>query len=132
MYLFVYTVMKRFYYIAFLILTSLFLTPVQSYACGTISEKMETSCCSKQSYSEIEKSDCCDTEKGQCGKHGKDCDGKCGNSNCHCPTSCKIFTIPFFAQLSQTKIIVSKPTFYYQEAYYSSGFISIWLPPKIG
>jgi hypothetical protein len=123
--------MKRFYYIAFLILTGFFLTPMQSYACGTDSEKIETSC-DKQSDSDVEKEHCCNTEKGQCGEHRKDCDGNCGNPDCHCPASCTNFTIPFFAQLSQTKIIVSKPKFYYQEAYYSSGFLSIWLPPKIG
>ena len=123
--------MKIFYYIAFLILTGFFLIPDQSYAFGTESEKIETSC-HKQSDSEKEENDCCNTEKGQYGKHGKDCDGKCGNSNCHCPSSSISFTIPFFAQLSQTKIIVSKPKFYYQRAYYSSGFLSIWLPPKIG
>lgn len=123
--------MTRFFYIALLALIGFFLTPVQSYACGTESEKIETSC-DKQSDSDVGKENCCDTEKVLCGAHGKDCDGKCGDSNCHCPSSSISFTIPFFAQLSQTKIIVSKPKFYYQEAYYSSGFLSIWLPPKIG
>lgn len=122
--------MTRFFYIALLTLIGFFLTPTDTYACGSKSKNTENTC-AKQTDTEKEKDDCCDTEKGQCGKHGKDCDGKCGNSNCHCPTSCINFTIPFFAQLSQTKIILSKPKFYYQEAYYSSGFRSIWLPPKI-
>lgn len=122
--------MKRFYYITFLMLTGFFLTSVQSYAFGKMSEKIET-CCNKQSDSEIKKKDCCEKEKGQCGKHGKDCDGKCGNTNCHCPTSHSNFTIPFSAQLSQVKIILRKQKSCYQETYNLSAFLSIWLPPKI-
>lgn len=121
--------MTKFYNIAFLILTSFFLTPVQSYACGTKSEKTLTTF-NKQSNSEVAKKDCC--EKGQCGKNGKDCNGKCGDSDCHCPTNHTTFTIPFFAQHSRTKIILSKSKFFYQEAHYASGFLSIWLPPNIG
>lgn len=123
--------MKIFYYIAFLILIGFFLTPIQSYACGTESEKVETFC-EKQLDSGVEKGNSCDTEKGQCDEHGKDCGGNCGKSDCHCPSNSTNFTIPFFAQLGPTKIILSKPKFYYQEAYYSTGFRSIWLPPKIG
>ena len=122
--------MARFYYIIFIILTGFFLTPVQSYACGTESDKTETSC-NKQSDSEVDNKETCNNVKEHCGKHGKDCDGKCGNPNCHCPTNGINFTIPFFAQLSLVKVIFIKPNFYYQETHYSSGILSIWLPPKI-
>lgn len=122
--------MTRFIYIALLTLTGFLLTPTDTYACGAKSEKTENTN-SKQSDTEKENKDCCDTKKGQCSKHGKDCDGKCGNPNCHCPTNGINFTIPFFAQLSQVKVIFIKPNFYYQETHYSSSFLSIWLPPKI-
>ncbi|MCB0517253.1 MAG: hypothetical protein KDD49_14410, partial [Bacteroidetes bacterium] len=69
--------MTRFFYIALLTLIGFFLTPTDTYACGSKSENIENTC-TKQSNTETEKKDCCDTEKGQCGKHGKDCDGKCG------------------------------------------------------
>ena len=72
------------------------------------------------------------SEKELCGAHGKDCDGNCGNPACHCPTNCTNFTIPFFDGFLGIKSIVSKPNFYYQDTYYSSGFLSIWQPPKIG
>mgnify|MGYP007002410068 FL=1 len=123
--------MTRFFYIALLTLIGFFLTPTDTYACGSKSENIENTC-TKQSNTETEKKDCCDTEKGQCGKHGKDCDGKCGNPACHCPTNCTNFTITFFDGFSGITIIVNKPNFYYQDTYYSSGFLSIWQPPKIG
>jgi hypothetical protein len=123
--------MTRFLYIALFTLIGFVLTPTDTYACGAKSENTENTF-NKQSNSKMEMKDCCDKEKGQCGKHGKDCDGNCGNPACHCPTNCTNFTIPFLAQFSQVKLILSKPNFYYQETYYSSGFLSIWLPPKIG
>jgi hypothetical protein len=123
--------MTRFIYIALLTLIGFFLTPTDIYACGSKSETVENTC-SNQSQTEQEKKDCCDTEKGQCGKHGKDCDGKCGNPDCHCPTSHTNFTIPFLIKFSGIKLILNKPIFYYQDSFYSSGFLSIWLPPKIG
>jgi hypothetical protein len=123
--------MTRFIYIALLSLIGFFLTPTETYACGSKSENIENNC-SKQSDTEAEKKECCDTKKGQCSKHGKDCDGKCGNPACHCPTNCTNFTIPFFDGFSGITIIVNKPNFYYQDTYYSSGFLSIWQPPKIG
>jgi hypothetical protein len=123
--------MIRFYYTAFLLLTGLFLTPAQSYACGAESAKTKITC-NKKSDSEVEKESCCNTEKKQCDNHGKNCDGECGNTDCHCPTSCTNCIIPIFAQFPLKKLILSKPKFSYQEAFYSSGFLSIWLPPKIG
>lgn len=123
--------MTRFLYIAFFTLIGFVFTPTDTYACGSKSENTENTF-NKQSDSKMEKKDCCDKEKGQCGKHGKNCDGNCGNPACHCPTNCTNFTIPFFAQLSQAKVILSKSNFYYQETYFSSGLLSIWLPPKIG
>lgn len=106
------------------------MTPTDTYACGSASEKIENTC-NKPSDSNTKKKDCCDKENGQCTKDGKNCDGKCGNSACHCPSNSISFTIPFFAQLTKVKVIPSKSNFYYQEIYYSSGFLSIWLPPKI-
>jgi hypothetical protein len=123
--------MTRFIYIALFTLFGFILTPTDTYACESKSEKVENTC-SKKSDSETEKKGCCDTDKGQCGKHGKDCEGNCGNPACHCPTNCTNFSIPLFDAFLRIKIIVSKPNFYYQDTYYSSGFLTIWQPPKIG
>ena len=122
--------MKSYYYIALLTLTVFLLLPLQIYACNSKSEKTETSH-NKQSDSGMEKVDCCDLEKKLCDKHGKDCNGKCGSPDCHCPTINTNFTIPFFAQPSQVKILLRSPKFYYCEAFHTSSIHSIWLPPKI-
>ncbi|WP_081625037.1 MULTISPECIES: hypothetical protein [Rhodonellum] len=123
--------MTRFFCIAMLTAIGLFLKPVESYACSSKSENTEITS-DKQSASETEKKDCSSKEKGPCGKHGKDCDGKCGNPACHCPTHCKSFLGTLFAPLLIVKTTLSKPDFFYREAYYTSGFLAIWLPPKIG
>ncbi|WP_251795752.1 MULTISPECIES: hypothetical protein [unclassified Arenibacter] len=130
-YLCVFNAMARIFHIVFLTALGFFLTPTLSYACDSKSEKIET-ICNKQSDSEIQKKDCCNEEKGQCGKHENQCDGKCGNPTCQCPSHCPNFSTPFLAQFSLGKMILSKPNFYYQDTYYSSGFLSIWQPPKIG
>ena len=122
--------MTRFPYIVLFTLLGFFLMPTMTYACGTTKELKSEKSCNKKEKSSAENTDCC--EKGQGEKHEKNCEGKCKNPSCHCPTSnCYTFTMPFFIQFSQTKIIESKSKFYYQEMYYSSKFLSIWLPPKI-
>ena len=121
--------MTNFFHILFFALIGFILTPTDANACGSKSENIENTC-AKQSDSKMQKKDCC--EKGSCGKNGKDCDGKCDNPACHCPTNFTTFTIPFITQLTQIKVTLTKPSFYYQETNYSSRFLSIWLPPKIG
>ncbi len=71
--------MTRFFNIALFTLFGFVLTPTDSYAYGSKSENIESTC-NKQPDFKIEKKDCCDKENGHCGKHGKECDGKCGKS----------------------------------------------------
>lgn len=123
--------MNRFLYIILLTLMVFVLIPSATYACGSKTKKVENTC-NKPSDSKTEKNDCCALEKGTCCQHEGDCNGKCGNPSCHCPTHCTNFTAPFFIQLSHLKTIVRQPKFYYQKTNYSSAFLSIWLPPKIG
>ncbi len=105
-----------------------FFLPTSTYACGT---KTEKSCCKGETSSKIEKKDCCNE------KHSKDknngCGGKCGHSNC--TTSSVTFSV-----ISQNEIqfkinnfdfSFEKPEFYHSETLISSGFTSVWLPPKI-
>lgn len=122
--------MTRFFYIALLTLIGFFLTPTDTYACGSKSENIENTC-TKQSNTETEKKDCCDTEKGQCGKHGKDCGGKCKNPSCHCPTAPLAFALTLDAGMKNHIIVLENLTFGYTQSYISSGFHSIWQPPKI-
>lgn len=123
--------MARIFHIALFSLIGFILTPADTYACGEKSDKIQISS-HKKFDSEIEKKDCCNKEKEKCGNHGNDCGGKCKNPTCHCPTSISNSTLLLFTDFSPRKFIESKPDFYYQETYYSSDFMSIWQPPKIG
>lgn len=122
--------MTRFIYTALCTLIGFFMTLTDIYACESKSENIENSC-TKQSDTQKEKKNCCETEKGQCGKQGKDCEGKCGSQDCQCPTNYIDFTITSFEGFFQKKALIIKQNFYYQDTYCSLGFLSIWLPPKI-
>jgi hypothetical protein len=125
----------------FIILTlGIFLTPTQSYACGTHSAKAEKSCeespcCKKEKSNKTEKKDCCKKSKSQTkqSEKKKDCEGKCGENSCHCPTFNFAFTLPFVAELTNNnfEIFGKKQKFYDKKAHLSSGFVSIWTPPNI-
>lgn len=121
--------MKKRLHILIIILTiGFFLLPTLNYACGT---KPEKSCCKKERTSKTEKKDCCQ------GKHSKDkdnsCGGKCGHSNC--TTSTVNFSLISFYEIEFKNInfdfSCKKSKFYHSETLISSGFTSVWLPPKI-
>ena len=105
-----------------------FFLPTSSYACGN---KTEKSCCKKETSSKTEKKDCCN------GKHSKDkdnsCGGKCGHSNC--TTSLITFSLISLNEIqfknNNFDFSIEKPKFYHSETFISSGFTSVWLPPKI-
>ena len=90
-----------------------FLTPTLTYACGKSAEKTEKSCC-KNETSKSDKKDCYK------------------NPSCHCPTAPLTIALPFVTEMKYHNIFLEKVTIAYTETYISSGFRSIWLPPKIG
>ncbi|MCA6439183.1 MULTISPECIES: hypothetical protein [unclassified Arcicella] len=123
-------------HIGFVILLCLafFLLPDTSYACTKKVAKTEQKTCSKDQSSTAEKKDCCKTMSCKKGKHHNDCGGKCKNCSCGCINSVSslnlhiplgIVTENYFAE-------VKKKKFDFSPAYYSSGYFSIWQPPKIG
>lgn len=108
-----------------------FLTPTLTYACGKSAEKTEKSCC-KNETSKSDKKDCYKSHS-QKDKNDDGCGGKCKNPSCHCPTVCFGCTLPFTSEPKYNVLVVSKKQFFpYSDPYISSGFHSIWLPPKIG
>jgi hypothetical protein len=119
---------KKFHILLIILTLGIFLTPSQTYACGTKSAKTEKSCCKKQ---KTEKKKCCskDTTTNQKDQNG--CDGNCGHSSCNCPTFCFSLAMPFFVELNNNNFgfDTQKQKFYDLETYLSSGFLSIWTPP---
>lgn len=121
--------MARQFFIGIIVILGFFLTPTLTYACGKSVEKTEKSCCKKET-SKSDKKDCCKNHS-QKDKNDDDCDGKCKNSSCHCPTAPLAIVLPFVTEMKYYNIFLEKVTIAYTEIYISSGFHSIWLPPKI-
>jgi hypothetical protein len=120
---------KRLHIIIIILTLGFFLSPTLSYACGT---KTEKSCCKKETTSKTEKKDCCK------GKHPKDedesCGGKCGHSNCTSSTSINFSIISSYEinfKNNSFDFSAEKSKFYHSKTFISSGFTSVWLPPKI-
>jgi hypothetical protein len=106
-----------------------FLLPALGYACGTKSEK---SCCKKEISSKTEKKDCCKNKQSK--EKDNNCGGKCGHSNCTSSTSVNFSIISFYEiefKNNNFDFSVEKSKFYHSETFISSGFTSVWLPPKI-
>lgn len=100
--------------------------PSISYACAKKTAKTEQKSCSKE---KSEKSH----HKENC-KDGHDCGGECNHSSCRCSTSSSFVSlpIPFDLKVTDPFADTKKQKFGFKQAYYSSGYSSIWQPPKIG
>lgn len=100
-----------------------FMMPSQSYACSKNSTKTEQSFCSK--------------EKSKKSEHKKGCKSKsckkCKSDKCRCGASTTSLNVPTVIELKAKNHLAAakKQKFGFKEAYYSSGFFSIWLLPKI-
>jgi len=61
------------------------------------------------------------------------CGGGCSHNSCRCGASITSLSLPVIIELKAKNQFAAgkKQKFGFKEAYYSSGFFSIWLPPKI-
>ncbi len=125
---------KKFYILLIMLTLGFLATPMQTYACGTNSEKAEKSCCKKEKTNKTEKKDCCKNHNSKEHKNDDGCGGKCNHSSCSCPTFNFAFALPFVAEITNNNFAISskKQKFFHNETYLSSGFLSIWTPPNIG
>ena len=113
-----------------IVVLGFFLTPTLTYACGKSHTQTEKSCCDKKT-SQTDKNDCCKNKNSHNQKDNDDCGGKCGHSSCHCPTVSFSF-IPSTPELKYNLLVVAQKQFFlYSDPYISSGYHSIWQPPKI-
>lgn len=108
------------------------LTPNIAFAC---SAKVEKACCKKEKSTkketETESKNCCKKAKQQSNDE-EDCDGKCGDKSCHCPTIDSSFILPLFFQINNDFYFSNKnQKISYVKTYLSSGFHNIWSPPNI-
>ncbi len=122
-------------HISFIILLCLgfFLIPSISYACAKKTAKTEQKSCSKDQSTKAVKKDCCKTKSCKKDSEHNDCNGKCKHSSCRCSTSSSSLSLPIPLDLKTTNHFATtkKQKFGFKQAYYSSGYSSIWQPPKI-
>ena len=121
--------MTRQISIMLIVVLGFFLTPTLTYACGKSHTKTEKSCCDKKT-SQTEKKDCCKNHTDN-NQNNDGCGGKCKNASCHCPTAPLAFALTLDAGMKNHFIVLEKLTIGYTQSYISSGFHSIWQPPKI-
>ena len=121
--------MKNKFHLYIVILTlGFFLMPSMMYACGTTSEK---GCCKKEVSAKSEKNECCKNKSSN--DKNNSCGGKCGHANCTSSTT--NFSVISFYEIefinNNFDFSSNKSKFHHSETYISSGFSSVWLPPKI-
>lgn len=106
----------------------------QSYACSQKASAKEYDICVKPSSKKLEDNSCCQTGSCEKNKHHRNCNGVCGHSACKCSTSISSLNLPIAIELASNHHFaeLEKNTFGDQNDDGSSGFTSIWLPPKIG
>ncbi|MDT3401943.1 hypothetical protein [Mucilaginibacter terrae] len=106
-----------------------FLMPGKTYACVSAKAQKERSACKKmQTDKHDAKHDCCKGKK----QHKKACDGKCKSCVCNNVPATHFSMLASVNSNAQHAFAeTQKTTFGYKAAHYSSGYISIWLPPKI-
>ena len=109
-----------------------FLIPGFTYACSKKAMTAEQPSCSmKQDKTPLDK-DFKKAKSCEKGDNQNDCSKECRHGSC----SCSITSSPF-SVLSPTEILtnlfseVTRQKFAFNKTHYSSGFLTIWLPPKI-
>jgi hypothetical protein len=118
--------MAKKVFILLSVLTGFFLLPKSTYACGSRSATVETSSC-KDMVCDQENKSCCAEHPGR--STNDDCGGQCNHNACHCPSVCPI-AIPYISAIEPFTFGRQKQSFLFHFAL-SSGFHSIWQPPKI-
>jgi len=122
------------YVVLSMFMLGLFLAPGAAAACTSYSQTVknnEKSCCddaqSGNHDAETCKKDCCSADAGE----GSGCSGNCGHQSCQ--SSSPTYGVHQAAKHSDHVFNFEDKNPYpsYQQPDYSSGFYSIWQPPKI-
>jgi len=112
----------------------LFLVPSLSFACTNKNVKKDETLGYKCQISTFSEKFCC--QSGFCKKDRdhNDCNGKCKHNSCRCGTVISLAGLPVMSDLKIKNHFIEekKLKFSFSQTYYSSGFSSIWQPPKIG
>ena len=110
-----------------------FLIPNLAYACSKKTPKIDKSIYLKIQVEKSEQKDCSKAKTCENNKNHQDCNGKCKHSSCECSISASPFSLSLPTEINTKDLFTAleKQKFTFKKAYYSSGYLSIWLPPKI-
>lgn len=117
--------MTKRVYILLLLTFGFILGPTQGFAHNNMAEM---ACCTKESPGD----ECCMDNHAKEKQHG--CDSSCKDVSCGCPTMYCGFASVLSSQSDNSSLFgfsERKQNHFYLEIIISSGFRSIWLPPKI-
>ena len=117
--------MTRKFFILLMLLLGFFLAPNKTIACTM---KVESMSCKKVSCSESKS--CCKTHDNSSTKQNNGCNGKCNHSTTSSTFNAGIIQ-PIHTDLKVNLIWIQNQNFYYSKTTISSGYISIWVIPKI-
>jgi hypothetical protein len=112
----------------FIFLIGFFFLPIQAEACGMKSEKKKHTTEKVQTKTT---DDCCNSSTNKKGKEG--CNDKCNHSNCRCVSIISVLTFEKWNEntLNCFNFSNKEESYYLHTADLSSGFYTIWSPPKI-
>ena len=117
-----------------LFVLSFFSTPFVTSACENSSNTTEQkTCCVDQEKSNSKKSSCCDEGCSSEKEKKHECTGNCGHGSCHCNSIAPMHAIllPSKPKHLLFTSVDKKAASVYKDSFLSSGYLSIWLPPKI-
>lgn len=119
--------------VVILLCMGFFLVPSISYGCAKKLAKTVQNSNSKDQFYKAEIKDCCKTKSCKRDKDHNDCSGKCKHNSCRCSTSSSSSSlpIPIYIRNENHFFEIKQQKFDFKQAYHSSGFSSIWQPPKI-
>ena len=110
-----------------------FLIPKTSYACAKNVRETASSSCSKKQDENRQSKDFSKTTSCEKKNQHKECNDQCKHSSCGCGTSA-----PSFGLLTRLSLYtknhfseITKQQFDFKQPHCSSGYFSVWLPPKI-
>lgn len=110
------------------------LMPHPSNACSKKTTKTEQSSCAKKNRKDSKGKDCCKTKSCKKNKEAKDhCSDNCQDKSCTNNSPSSSLALPSHLETHRNYFAeIKKQPFVFEQIHYSSGYLSIWLPPKIG
>lgn len=123
--------MKNYLLICVVLFFGLLVVTKDASACAQHEPTHSISSCCDQT-DKTEEHNCCQTETSSDQDYSRHCDGKCNGTSCQ-QSSLKFQLFFAITKMYQWSCFPNvKSSFYSDDNRTISGFISIWLPPKIG